>query len=121
MKIGPWKRCGNCDWQNDQRFERPAAALPMDVEIRRFIASTFLGNLCQVGNMGVVALYYSHEVGRDYLTLSDALIREELAVQELDRNGSGPTLQVTNFSQFDVLVAEGEELSGQTHRKLLDR
>ena len=80
-----------------------------------------MGNLRQCGNMGVVALYNSREVGRDCLTLSEALVREELEVQELNRNGSGPALQVTNFSQLDVLVAEGEELSGQTHRKLLDR
>ncbi|MBI4774226.1 MAG: hypothetical protein HY788_08610, partial [Deltaproteobacteria bacterium] len=48
----------------------------------------------------------------DYLTLDEAIEREQIEVTEVSESGSVPDLKLINRGKQEVLIIEGEELQG---------
>lgn len=71
-------------------------------------------------NMTVFCLLSASEAGVDFITLDDALTNHSLVISEVSEGGSVPQLKVTNPSDKNVLLLDGEEVVGAKQNRVLN-
>ena len=92
----------------------------MDSEIKNYLLNIELGELQSYKKMGVIPLKTSVSQGPEYITLKEALERNQLKVKEVSRGGSVPELKVINNAEIPVLLLDGEELIGAKQNRVLN-
>jgi hypothetical protein len=70
--------------------------------------------------MTLYCLLSSREAPVDFLTLDESLDKEALVITELSSGGSVPELRVTNRSDRNILLLDGEELVGAKQNRVLN-
>lgn len=85
-----------------------------------YVRDIELGELQQLKNVAVTALFEPKSTTVSYLTLSEALRDGILRVTEINASGSVPKLKVTNSSDSLVLLLDGEELTGAKQNRVLN-
>ena len=79
-----------------------------------------LGNLQKHANLQIYPLFFSGNHSPEYLTLKEALEKNLLTVIEVDKQGSVPELKVKNTADSQVLLLDGEELTGAKQNRVLN-
>ncbi len=70
------------------------------------------GSLKNFKNMGIIPLSSSVNHDPEYITLKEALEKNQLTVKEVSHSGSVPELKVINKADIHILLLDGEELVG---------
>lgn len=78
-----------------------------------------IGNPQEYEGMTIIPLYWE-ETETDYLSLKEALDKEELIISEVNHKGSVEELCVKNLSKKPVLLIDGEELIGAKQNRILN-
>lgn len=92
----------------------------MNLEIKNYLLNIELGELQSYKKMGVIPLKTSVRPGPEYITLKEALERNQLKVKEVSHGGSVPELKVINNAEIPVLLLDGEELVGAKQNRVLN-
>lgn len=92
----------------------------MNPEIKNYLLNIELGELQSYKKMGVIPLKTSVSEGPEYITLKEALERNQLKVKEVSHGGSVPELKVINNAEIPVLLLDGEELVGAKQNRVLN-
>ncbi len=92
----------------------------MNPEIKNYLLNIEFGELQSYKKMGVIPLKTSVSEGPEYITLKEALERNQLKVKEVSHGGSVPELKVINNAEIPVLLLDGEELVGAKQNRVLN-
>ncbi len=92
----------------------------MNTIIVRYLYRLRLGQMQTFKNMSILPLFTSINGGPDYITLQGALADKLITITELDQSGSVPELKVVNDSDQQVLLLDGEELTGAKQNRVLN-
>ncbi len=84
----------------------------MDTLIKDYLLNIELGKPQDFNNMGVIPLSTSINHDPEYITLKEALDKNQLTVKEVSHGGSVPELKVINKAEIHILLLDGEELVG---------
>ncbi len=71
-------------------------------------------------NMTLYCLLSAHDAPVDFLTLDNALANDALIITEVTEGGSVPELKVSNKSEINVLLLDGEKLVGAKQNRVLN-
>ena len=85
-----------------------------------FINSLELGTPQAFGNMIVIPITSTQAEGRNYITLREALKKEDLVITELNESASVPELKATNKSSLAILMLDGEQIKGAKQNRILN-
>ncbi len=84
----------------------------MDTLIKDYLLNIELGKHQKFKNMGIIPLSTSVNHDPEYITLKEALYKNQLTVKEVSHGGSVPELKVINKAEIAILLLDGEELVG---------
>ncbi len=105
------KQCRDLKNRRDLRNRRYETSLPLPEMELKLVAS--LGP-CQI--LAVTAP--DHQPALEYVLAAKAMADKTLVVEEVSREGSVPTLLVTNHLEMPVLILEGDLLIGGKQNRL---
>ena len=88
--------------------------------IQETISNLDVGDPQHFANLTMFPLLNDHQVDADYLTLGEALQKEQVEIGEVSENGSVPELLFKNGSDKDVLLLDGEGLAGAKQNRVLN-
>lgn len=93
----------------------------METNLRGHLADGLhLGELSIYNELAVAPLFSTRSGGPDYITLKEALGGGGLTISEVSQGGSVPELKLSNGSDRDVLMLDGEELAGAKQNRVLN-
>jgi len=92
----------------------------MDTLIKDYLLNIELGKPQGYKNMGVIPLSTSINHDPEYITLKEALEKNQLTVKEVSHGGSVPELKVINNAEIHILLLDGEELVGAKQNRVLN-
>ena len=92
----------------------------MDSVIKNYLLNIELGKPRNFKNMGVIPLSTSINHDPEYITLKEALEKNQLTVKEVSHAGSVPELKVINKAEIPILLLDGEELVGAKQDRVLN-
>ena len=92
----------------------------MDPIIKNYLLNIELGKLQSFKNMGIIPLSTSVNHDPEYITLKEALEKNQLTVKEVSHGGSVPELKVINNAEIHILLLDGEELVGAKQDRVLN-
>lgn len=92
----------------------------MERIISDYLNEIRFGEAQQYENMAVLPLFTDVAGDIEYMTLKDAMLRNLLKVEEIDKGGSVPELKVTNMAEIPVLLLDGEEVAGAKQNRVLN-
>ncbi len=88
--------------------------------IREYLAYVKVGRKQAYLNMTLFPLLAPDNGEPEYLTLDEALEREQIEVTEVSSSGSVPELKLINRGKQQVLIVEGEELHGAKQNRIVN-
>ena len=88
--------------------------------IRDYLAHVKVGKKQTHLNMTLFPLLAPDNGDPDYVTLDEALEREQIEVTEVSESGSVPDLRLINRGKQKVLIIEGEELQGAKQNRIVN-
>jgi hypothetical protein len=91
----------------------------MNPIINKYLESLQLGKAQVFKNMATFPIQAPNDCGPDYLTMQEAIDRQQLKVTEISESGSVPNLNVINLAEQYVLLLDGEELMGAKQNRVL--
>jgi hypothetical protein len=92
----------------------------MTAQIKEFFSEIKVGAKQNHKNMTLYCLLSAHEAPVDFMTLDNALKNDALIITEVTEGGSVPELKVSNKSEINVLLLDGEELVGAKQKSVLN-
>lgn len=92
----------------------------MELNLKEYLSKIETGDTQQFKNITVVPLFYAGAGTVDYLTLKEALDKKAIAINEVSAGGSVPELVVDVNDDVNVLILDGEELSGAKQNRILN-
>ena len=92
----------------------------MDTLIKNYLLNIELGKPQEFKNMGIIPLSTSINHDPEYITLKEALDKNQLTVKEVSHGGSVPELKVINNAEIAILLLDGEELVGAKQNRVLN-
>jgi hypothetical protein len=92
----------------------------MELNLKEYLSKIETGDTQQFKNITVVPLFYAGVGTVDYLTLKEALDKKAIAINEVSAGGSVPELVVDVNDDVNVLILDGEELSGAKQNRILN-
>jgi hypothetical protein len=92
----------------------------MELNLKDYLSKIETGDTQQFKNITVVPLFYAGVGTVDYLTLKEALDKKAIAINEVSAGGSVPELVVDVNDDINVLILDGEELSGAKQNRILN-
>jgi len=92
----------------------------MELNLKDYLSKIEFGETQQYKNITVVPLFYADAGKVDYLTLKEALDKKVISVNEVSAGGSVPELVVDVNADVNVLILDGEELSGAKQNRILN-
>jgi len=88
--------------------------------IQETIGNLDVGDPQHFANLTLFPLLSDRKVDADYLTLGEALEKEQVEISEVSDSGSVPELLFKNGSDKDVLLLDGEGLAGAKQNRVLN-
>ena len=88
--------------------------------IRDYLAHVKVGKKQTHLNMTLFPLLAPDKGDPDYMTLDEAIEREQIEVTEVSESGSVPDLRLINRGKQKVLIIEGEELQGAKQNRIVN-
>lgn len=92
----------------------------MELNLKDYLSRIEIGETQQFKNITVVPLFYAGAGTVDYLTLKEALDKKAISINEVSAGGSVPELVVDVNDDINVLILDGEELSGAKQNRILN-
>ncbi len=92
----------------------------MELNLKDYLSKIEIGEKQQFKNITVVPLFYADAGRVDYLTLKEALDKKVISINEVSAGGSVPELVVDVNADVNVLILDGEELSGAKQNRILN-
>lgn len=92
----------------------------MDSTVKKYLSSLEFGKLQLFRNMGVLPLICTLDHSPEYMTLKEALEKQNLKIGEVSESGSVPELKVANTGEIPVLLLDGEEVVGAKQNRVLN-
>ena len=92
----------------------------MELNLIEYLSKIETGETQRFKNISVVPLFYAGAGTVDYLTLKEALDKKAIAINEVSAGGSVPELVVDVNDDINVLILDGEELSGAKQNRILN-
>ena len=92
----------------------------METLIKNYLLNIELGKPQKFKNMGIIPLSTSVNHDPEYITLKEALDKNQLTVKEVSHGGSVPELKVINNAEIAILLLDGEELVGAKQNRVLN-
>ncbi len=88
--------------------------------LNEFIESLYMGDAVEFGQLKVTPVFQREERHSPFLDLEEALRLNLAEVTEVSEQGSVPFLQVSNRSERDVIILDGEELVGAKQNRIVN-
>lgn len=90
----------------------------MEKYLEDFIDKIRLGEIISYENLAIIPVFA--EGNGHYITLKEAMDLKVLTVKEVSESGSVPELKVINMGDKDILLLDGEELTGAKQNRVLN-
>ena len=97
-----------------------AQAISVAAELHAKLGGLALGDPIQILDLSFFPLSWPIETPSPYVLLGPALDRRDVAIEEVNREGSVPHLLVTNRGPIPVLIVEGEILIGGKQNRVVN-
>ncbi|MDQ3817020.1 MAG: hypothetical protein M3362_04935 [Acidobacteriota bacterium] len=88
--------------------------------LNEFIADLVVGEPSLINRMRVTPVFTSEDRHMPYLELDEALKQGAVKITEVSEGGSVPLLEVSNLSDRDVIILDGEELLGAKQNRIVN-
>jgi hypothetical protein len=92
----------------------------MDDVMVEYLKQMEFGELQIFGEMAVLPVFNGEMGAVEYITLQEAMIKEQLKITEVNDSGAVPELKVCNNADVPVLILDGEELMGAKQNRVVN-
>jgi len=88
--------------------------------LNEFMAGLRTGELVEFNRLKIIPVFVDEDRKLPFLDLDEAVKRGFIEITEISEGGSVPNLEVSNKSQSDVIILDGEELIGAKQNRIVN-